>query len=513
MVDDILSQIRRSGENLRNAILRRITLNKSEREVTVQLITDKAFTESDKQDAYQILRKYIPRYFSFQLEIIKLSPDCEMVEKKIRELIEGNFKTIAVTLSEGDIVVEKKENGFEYTIAVMPAFSSNSAVCEKISCLLKEIFCGDFFGKCISNGRSAEDIEVEEKEDEPDFAIPVRTFEISDFSFLEGEKVQKQAVYMADLNLAGDEVVVCGTIEDLRVRSYTNKRGQEKNYFSLTLTDTTAVMYTTYFPRQKSIEKINGLKVGDSIVCTGKNEVFNGNLRFTANTIDFGKVPAGFVPEKRVSKPVPKAYHFVRPQPFTDMEQGDMFSQSAIPDCLKGNSFVVFDLETTGLNSSAVSGNMDAILEIGAYKIVDGEITECFSTFVNPERRLSEEITALTGITEEMVANAPACDDVMPDFFKFCYGSILVGHNIAGFDFKFVDHYCAKVGYILERKLIDTIPLSQELLVGLSNYKLNTVAARFNITFNHHRAVDDALATAKIFIELIKLKKSLPKLQ
>ncbi len=100
----------------------------------------------------------------------------------------------------------------------------------------------------------------------------------------------------------------------------------------------------------------------------------------------------------------------------------------------------------------------------------------------------------------------------MPDFYKFCDGSILVGHNIAGFDFKFVEYYCAKCGYMLERRLIDTIPLSQELLF-LSNYKLNTVADKFGISFNHHRAVDDALVTAKIFIELIKIKKSLPNMQ
>ena len=155
---------------------------------------------------------------------------------------------------------------------------------------------------------------------------------------------------------------------------------------------------------------------------------------------------------------------------------------------------------------------MDRIIEIGAYKICDGAICESFSSFINPEKKLSDEIIKLTGITEEMVSGAPTYEQAMPDFFKFCEGSVLVGHNIAGFDFKFVDYYCAKLGYMFERKLIDTIPLSQELLF-LSNYKLNTVADRFGITFNHHRAVDDALVTAKIFIELIKIKKSLPKLQ
>ena len=83
---------------------------------------------------------------------------------------------------------------------------------------------------------------------------------------------------------------------------------------------------------------------------------------------------------------------------------------------------------------------MDRIIEIGAYKIIDGCISEQFSTFINPQKKLSEEIIKLTGITEEMVSSAPVYEKVMPDFFKFCDGSVLVGHNAAGFDFKFVDY-------------------------------------------------------------------------
>ena len=124
----------------------------------------------------------------------------------------------------------------------------------------------------------------------------------------------------------------------------------------------------------------------------------------------------------------------------------------------------------------------------------------------------SDLIINLTGITEDMVKDAPVIGEVVPDFFKFCQGNILVGHNAANFDFKFVDYYCSRLGYMLDRKVMDTIPLAQELLF-LSNYKLNTIADHFKITFNHHRAIDDAYVTAKIFLELIKIKKSLPKLQ
>ena len=172
---------------------------------------------------------------------------------------------------------------------------------------------------------------------------------------------------------------------------------------------------------------------------------------------------------------------------------------------------MVFDLETTGLCTTPVAGEMDGIIEIGAYKVVDGEIKEKFSTFVNPERPvpLEDRIVELTGITQAMVNSAPSYKDVLPDFVRFCDGSVLVGHNAAGFDIKFIDFYCRELGYDVGRRVIDTLFLSQKLL-RLANNKLNTVADHFGITFNHHRAEDDALATAKIFIELIKIKKSFP---
>lgn len=505
---EIIKEIRSVSKNLNRAILHGITLDRAGKTVTVNIITDEAFTRADQMGADAVIRKYVPAYFDSKIVISKLTPDTEMVKKKIEEAVSACSKAVYATLSKDDIKVDKTENGYYYVISVTPSIAPAN-LCERVNEYLQSQFCGSFSGECAVSEKNLEALEVEERHDEIEFEMPVRTFQIEDFQILEGEKIRTTAVYMSDLNLVSDEVILCGTIEDIRERMYVNKKGVEKTYYNFVLSDTTARAYVTYFTRLKTIEKIKQLKVGDSIVCTGLNESFNGNLRYTAKTIDFGRIPKGFIPEKRASKPVPKYYKTVTPQPFTDFEQTFLFTDRTMPACLKGHTFVVFDLETTGLNSSPVSGNMDKIIEIGAYKIEDGEITESFSTFINPERKLSEEIINLTGITEDMVADAPKTEEVMPDFYKFCYGSILVGHNIAGFDFKFVDHYCANSGYILEKKIIDTIPLSQELLF-LSNYKLNTVADKFNIEFNHHRAIDDALATAKIFIELIKMKKSLP---
>lgn len=510
MLDAFLKKIH-SLDNFNGAIINGVSLDRNSNTVTVKLSTDKAYTESDEKYVCLAARSLIPEYFGCEVEIAKLTPDEDMVKRKILEAVKNNFKAVSVTLDESDVTVKKTARGYDYTLAVMPSLPVNG-MCDYISDYLSKFYCGEFFGRCVKSEKSADDLETEEEHENIEFEVPIRKFKIANFSFLEGTEKQTEAVYMSDMNFESEKVSVCGTIEDIRERTYTNSKNQEKPYFVFTLSDTTATFRVTYFARQKSIEKIKALKAGDSIVCTGKSELYKGFIRFTANTIDYGATPENFVPEKRASKPVPEYYSCVSPKPFADISQTDLFTDTSLPQCLKGETFVVFDLETTGLNSSPSSGNMDRIIEIGAYKVRDGVIAESFTTFLNPQKKLSDEIINLTGITEEMVATAPTYEQVMPDFFKFCDGAILVGHNAAGFDFKFVDYYCASLGYTLERRIIDTLPLAQELLF-LSNYKLNTVADKFGITFNHHRAIDDAYVTAKIFIELIKIKKSLPKLQ
>ena len=509
MTENILAEVRAASENFKDAIMRNLMLDSAKRQVTVNVVTDRTFTSEDEQKIYRVIKKHVPSYFDCKLQITKLTPDCEMVKRKIAEGICFLSKPVFSTLSDEDIKVEKTDGGFSYTVAVAKPFL-NLALDEQITAYLKSNFCGQFSGKCVLSKVSLDELNVEERKDEIEFEISARRFNIAGFKFLEGDKQRDTAVYLSDLNLVTGEVVICGEITDIHERTYTNKKGQEKSFFNFTINDTTSNAYVTYFLRQRTADKIRALKVGDSIVCSGVNEMFNNSLHYTARAIDFGTVPPDFVPERITSKPVPMYYHHVYPQPYTDMEQGDFFTKKVIPECLKGHTFVVFDLETTGLNSSPTSGNMDKIIEIGAFKIEDGEITESFSTFVNPEQKLPDKIVELTGITQDMVDGAPVYEDVMPDFYKFCAGSVLVGHNVVGFDFKFVDYYCAKLGYILDKKTIDTLHLAQGIL-SLPNFKLNTVADRFNITFNHHRAIDDALATAKIFIELIKMKKSLPK--
>ena len=493
------------------AIVSGISLFRDAHTVRIDLVTEKTFSADDEDRARGIARSFVPEEFECKLAISKLTPDEKMVARTIKQAVERCSKALSSLLTDEDIHVERTSDGFFFTLSVIAGTAYSSDVIDRIIAVLSATYCGKFTGKCVRSDKKIDSIHIDEEHENIEYDIPVRTFHIAGFQPLESDKLRDTAVYLSDVNYESEEVVVCGIVEDIEERTYNRKSdGQQRAYFAITLNDTTALMRLTYFARKSTIEKIRKIRPGDGIVCTGKTEIYRGAVRYTARYIDRGAMPEGFVPVKRASKPAPKYYTTVEPEPYTDFTQSDIFTKPDLPACLKNNTFVVLDLETTGLNSSPSGGNMDKIIEIGAYKIIGGEIKESFSTFVNPGGRLSEEIIKLTGITQDMVAGAPSYIQVMPDFFKFCQGSYLVGHNIAGFDYKFIDYYCAKLGYHLERKVFDTIPLAQELLY-LSNYKLNTVADHFGITFNHHRAVDDALVTAKIFIELIKIKKSLPK--
>ena len=163
-------------------------------------------------------------------------------------------------------------------------------------------------------------------------------------------------------------------------------------------------------------------------------------------------------------------------------------------------AYVVFDLETTGF-----SPVKDKIIEIGAVKVEQGKITDKFSTFVNPKVPIPFQITQLTGITDEMVLEAPDIGSVLPEFLAFIGDAALVAHN-ASFDVGFIEQNCRYQDIMPDFTYVDTVAMARILLPTLSKYKLNVVANALHISLeNHHRAVDDAGATAEIFVRFIEM--------
>ena len=163
------------------------------------------------------------------------------------------------------------------------------------------------------------------------------------------------------------------------------------------------------------------------------------------------------------------------------------------------DTYVVFDLETTGF-----SPKNDSIIEIGAVKIKNGVIIDNFSEFVNPRRAIPYKITELTGITEDMVRDAKSIHDVLPRFLEFIGDAVVVAHN-ASFDCSFIAKNSNDLGLEFSPTVVDTVQVCRFLYPELKSVKLNLVAKYLGIKLeSHHRAVDDAKATADILLECIK---------
>lgn len=163
------------------------------------------------------------------------------------------------------------------------------------------------------------------------------------------------------------------------------------------------------------------------------------------------------------------------------------------------DTFVVFDIETTGF-----SPIKNRIIEIGAVKVVKGEITETFSEFINPGIPIPYRITKLTSITDKDVEGAPSVEAILPMFLEFCKGAILVAHN-SRFDTSFIRENAKRLGLEYDFTVVDTLGLARALLPKLHNYKLDTICKELSVSLeNHHRAVDDATATGECFVKLLK---------
>ena len=163
-------------------------------------------------------------------------------------------------------------------------------------------------------------------------------------------------------------------------------------------------------------------------------------------------------------------------------------------------SFVVFDLETTGLNP-----HTEAITEIGAVVVENGEIGESYNSFVDPGKPIPSKITQITGITDEMVAGAPGQELAVKAFLQWAAGRTLIAHNAHGFDIRFIKAVAEKYALPFKNAYIDTLPLAQTLYLGLHNYKLDSIGKYLEIPpFNHHRACDDARALAQIFVKMLE---------
>ncbi|MBQ8683215.1 MAG: PolC-type DNA polymerase III [Clostridia bacterium] len=371
-----------------------------------------------------------------------------------------------------------------------------------------------------------------------------------------GVPIKEPPTPISGLEADGSMVTVWGEI--FRVESRENRDGTKMRY-SISITDlTSSLILSLWLDKQKDAEKItaiDGLKNGDNIVVSGRydyDEFAKANLlRPRSISIVARYQRQDLASEKRVElhlhtkmssmDGVSEAKDLVKRaanwghkaiaitdhgvvQAYPDVmntaadlkKQGKpikilygmeaYYVNDMVPvveggcDAALDGEYIVFDIETTGL-----SVKTERITEIGAVRLVNGEVKESFDTFVNPGMPIPAKITELTGITDAMVADAPNEAEALQKFYDFCGDCrVLVAHN-ANFDTSFIRAAARRSGKDYPFTAVDTVPLCRTLYPGLKNYKLDTVAEYLKLPpFNHHRACDDAEVLAGIFAHNLK---------
>ena len=382
-----------------------------------------------------------------------------------------------------------------------------------------------------------------------------------EFEVLKGSKIEESPILIKDVLKNKLTAIISGEIFSVKVFEYKEKTMQIRTYY---ITDFTGSIAFKIFCKAADSEKFSKLKEGKRVLLRGsvEKDKFDGEFVFAAKDVMliFEKQKKETEEEKRVelhlhtnmsamdgvvgvSKLIDLAYglghkamaitdHAVVqafPEAINKLDEirkkgGDfklIFGVEAyfVDDLAevvfgakneKGFSqrFVVFDTETTGLNYEE-----ERLTEIGAVEIVDGQICNIFKTFVNPKIKISEKITELTGIDNEMVSNAPFEEEALRQFLDFVDGAVLVAHN-ARFDFNFIKKAAKRSGLKFSPTVIDTLTLAKVLYKEIPKFTLDRLAKHLKLgEFNHHRAADDALMLSKIFIEMVKSLKELFKVQ
>lgn len=500
---EFIGAIKGIDERLKNVKISSVEVDKEQRSVTYNFICDKAVTSALCYKMEETARKFTSQAFEkVFVKVSKIVANGELVVKAAYRFLKENYPSVSIFMEEDDVSAENVGDLVKVILKLTKDgadYVTKNGALKNLCEFLSKNFCADFVAATdIKSESLAVDLLSDEVFEGELEKIEYRTIKVKDMLVVDDAVMPQNAVYIEDVIGGGNGVYnVCGKITEIAERQ--TKTG--KPFFILHIDDTTGVLSGIYFTKKSTYDRIKKLQQGDAIIARGTLGSYGGRKSFTFEKINFCTFPDGFVKQDKSKKHIPRNYKKIFPTPASVMKVSTVFDVAApLPKELTDKTYVVFDLETTGLD---VLNN--GITEIGAVKISGGKISEQFTTLICPEYPITAEISAITGITPDMVKDAPKIEEVLPDFLKFTEYTTIVAHN-APFDTGFIRKYVNLTGYEFKCLVMDTVELSRKYLPELRRYDLKTVADRFNIVFRHHRALSDAYATAEAFIELMKIK-------
>ncbi len=497
---EFISDIRAIDPLLKNIRISSIEVSRSDFKIRYNFICDNAVDNALQEKILAEVEKITsPVFKTVEISVKKIVSNVELINNEIYKYLSAKYPSISIFLKPTDIISSVVGNLVKYVLRLTKdgaEYVTKNGAINKLNEHLSKCFCSDFAGSTdVKEAEESVSLLSEEVYASELQKIEHRTIKVKDVVVIDDPNMGDLAVYIEDA-LDGD-VTVCGKVTEITERE--TKNG--KPFLIIHLDDTTGKTSGVYFSKKSTYHKIKEITQGECIIARGNIGEYNGRRSFTFDKINRCTFPSDFVKKEKYKKEPPKNYKLIFPEPATTIRVKSVFdAEDNLPEELTSKPYVVFDLETTGLD---VMNN--GITEIGAVKIINGKLTEQFTTLVKPDYKITEENVKITGITEEMVKDAPKISSVIPDFLKFIEGAILVAHN-AEFDMKFIKRFAGAEEYDVKNAYLDSVEIARAQLPQLRRHDLQTLADYFGISFHHHRALADVYATAEIFIELMKMK-------
>ena len=506
-------------------------------------------TPEKKAEFDDFVLSKLPKAYKYDLKFIKNYISEERIESEVCDFMKKHFPSLSYKINS----VKEDNLSFDINLSI-DKLSYEHAKEKNLNGELVKFFKNqyeDYDFKCEYDSEEVYKENEEEllkknyKEETPDYSMK-RKIEVSEIVPIIGEELEHFASYIKDKTAAEAGIVVCGKIKSIKPIVIKKKPKQEKEQeeaktesqqseetkekepanesensnenqeengeikyerklYKFVLEDFTGQMSCVYFSNKETQAKAEKLDTDSVIIVRGnlEDDKFSGGLVLSVKDINYCTIPENLEEyiEYRKEKPF---YEFVKPEKVVTYKQDDLMSfmeKDEVPEYLKGKTYVCYDFETTGLHYE----KGDRIIEIGAVKIVDGKITERFMTYVDPEKPIPPESSAISGIVDEDVKGAPKDYEALQDFYKFTRGAILTGYNIINFDMVFLIGQGKSCRWNFDNEVEDVYRFAQKYVNGVKNYKLGTIAEKLGVVLdNAHRAVYDALATAEVFLKIAK---------
>ena len=459
---------------------------------------DKEKLNNNREKIIDLAKQYVDLNINYNIKFAKAFLDEERLKSKITQLLKTEY--VATFYALKNIEIKQADNCFDVKLYLSLTQDEIDKTIGNILLYLTNLYFYKFNIVGFRVDENFNDLEDHKNSILENLGSPIKLnkMHVNKLENVIGEIDEMSCYPYEYYNSPEENVYLCGHLTNIEPIEFTKKDGETKGLrYALTIKCLDKVFKASLFPTKKNLEICKTIEPDVDVMLFGSLDSFNNDLTLKVKNLARCVIEDYEKPTLEINREY-KDYRKISPQKYEEITQINLFEQKVQKDYLDNNEFVVFDFETTGLEYM-----VDHVTEIGAVKIKNGKIIETFTTLINPQKNISKEITEKTGITNEMVKDAPLFEDVLPDFYKFCKNCILVGQNV-DFDFGFLDYYGRKANYIFDNKKEDTLALARKYIF-IKNYKLKTISDYLNISLiNAHRALNDALATAKVFIKIIE---------